>query len=80
MILPATPWQVIQMSFFSSFHAQDIDQIMVVHGTQFMQAVLLILEGDHGAEVKEQVRCPDFHNPRLMFQIDLGRIPHVVAK
>ena len=28
---------------------------MMVHGTQIMQAVILILEGDHPAEVKEQV-------------------------
>ena len=28
---------------------------MMIHGTQVMQAVILILEGDHPVEVKEQV-------------------------
>ncbi|KAK8771561.1 hypothetical protein V5799_025193 [Amblyomma americanum] len=27
------------------------------HGTQIMQAVILILEGDHSADVKEQALC-----------------------
>ena len=27
------------------------------HGTQIMQAVILILEGDHSVEVKEQALC-----------------------
>ena len=35
---------------------QHIDQMMTIHGTQIMQAVILILEGDHPVEVKEQVR------------------------
>ena len=34
---------------------QHIDHIMSIHGTQIMQAVILILEGDHPVEVKEQV-------------------------
>ncbi|KAK2141288.1 hypothetical protein LSH36_1127g00056 [Paralvinella palmiformis] len=34
-----------------------IDQIMMIHGTQVMQAVILILEGDHPVEVKEQALC-----------------------
>uniref|UniRef100_A0A8C1VSN8 Armadillo repeat-containing protein 8 n=1 Tax=Cyprinus carpio TaxID=7962 RepID=A0A8C1VSN8_CYPCA len=33
-----------------------IDQIMSSHGKQIMQAVTLILEGEHSIEVKEQVR------------------------
>lgn len=34
-----------------------IDHIMGLHGTQIMQAVILILEGNHSAEVKEQALC-----------------------
>lgn len=34
-----------------------IDQMMTIHGTQVMQAVILILEGDHPVEVKEQALC-----------------------
>lgn len=34
-----------------------IDHIMGLHGKQVMQAVILILEGDHTAEVKEQALC-----------------------
>lgn len=34
---------------------QHIDQIMSTHGKQIMQAVTLILEGEHNIEVKEQV-------------------------
>jgi len=34
-----------------------IDHIMNLHGKQIMQAVILILEGDHTAEVKEQALC-----------------------
>ncbi|KAG8233021.1 hypothetical protein J437_LFUL013690 [Ladona fulva] len=34
-----------------------IDHIMGLHGNQIMQAVILILEGNHGAEVKEQALC-----------------------
>src|SRR6266487_309136 len=30
---------------------------MSLHGKQIMQAVILILEGDHSAEVKEQALC-----------------------
>ena len=37
---------------------QHIDQIMSSHGKQIMQAVTLILEGEHSIEVKEQVRTP----------------------
>lgn len=36
---------------------QHIDHIMDSHGTQIMQAVILILEGDHSAAVKEQALC-----------------------
>lgn len=36
---------------------QHIDHIMDSHGTQIMQAVILILEGDHSADVKEQALC-----------------------
>ncbi|XP_002734995.2 armadillo repeat-containing protein 8-like [Saccoglossus kowalevskii] len=34
-----------------------IDHIMCLHGTQIMQAVVLILEGEHSVEVKEQTLC-----------------------
>ncbi|XP_075213314.1 armadillo repeat-containing protein 8-like isoform X3 [Lycorma delicatula] len=34
-----------------------IDHIMGLHGNQIMQAVILILEGNHSAEVKEQALC-----------------------
>ncbi|XP_074644950.1 armadillo repeat-containing protein 8-like isoform X2 [Tubulanus polymorphus] len=34
-----------------------IDDIMSKHGNQIMQAVILILEGDHPIEVKEQTLC-----------------------
>ncbi|XP_063243355.1 armadillo repeat-containing protein 8-like isoform X3 [Bacillus rossius redtenbacheri] len=34
-----------------------IDHIMSLHGNQIMQAVVLILEGNHAAEVKEQALC-----------------------
>nr|XP_025040773.1 armadillo repeat-containing protein 8 isoform X1 [Pelodiscus sinensis] len=34
-----------------------IDQIMSTHGKQIMQAVTLILEGEHNIEVKEQTLC-----------------------
>ncbi|XP_013393679.1 armadillo repeat-containing protein 8 isoform X2 [Lingula anatina] len=34
-----------------------IDHIMSMHGIQIMQAVILILEGDHPVEVKEQTLC-----------------------
>ncbi|KAK3922499.1 Armadillo repeat-containing protein 8 [Frankliniella fusca] len=34
-----------------------IDYIMNLHGIQIMQAVVLILEGNHSAEVKEQALC-----------------------
>lgn len=34
-----------------------IDHIMEIHGKKIMQAVILILEGDHSAEVKEQALC-----------------------
>ena len=34
-----------------------IDLIMVQHGRQIMQAVILILEGEHSADVKEQALC-----------------------
>lgn len=34
-----------------------IDYIMNLHGNQIMQAVVLILEGNHSAEVKEQALC-----------------------
>ncbi|XP_060624046.2 armadillo repeat-containing protein 8 isoform X6 [Anolis sagrei] len=34
-----------------------IDQIISTHGKQIMQAVTLILEGEHNVEVKEQTLC-----------------------
>lgn len=34
-----------------------IDSIMSVYGTQIMQAVVFILEGDHASDVKEQTLC-----------------------
>lgn len=34
-----------------------IDHIMGLHGKQVMQAITLILQGDHNAEVKEQALC-----------------------
>ncbi|XP_054166382.1 armadillo repeat-containing protein 8-like isoform X2 [Oppia nitens] len=34
-----------------------IDHIMSLHGKQVMQAVILILEGDHQSDVKEQALC-----------------------
>uniref|UniRef100_A0A8C1REK9 Armadillo repeat-containing protein 8 n=1 Tax=Cyprinus carpio TaxID=7962 RepID=A0A8C1REK9_CYPCA len=34
-----------------------IDQVMSSHGKQIMQAVTLILEGEHSIEVKEQTLC-----------------------
>ncbi|XP_067141657.1 armadillo repeat-containing protein 8-like isoform X2 [Centruroides vittatus] len=34
-----------------------IDHIMGLHGNQIMQAIILILEGDHTTEVKEQALC-----------------------
>ncbi|KAK3863279.1 hypothetical protein Pcinc_018954 [Petrolisthes cinctipes] len=34
-----------------------IDQIMQNHGKEIMQAIILILEGEHCAEVKEQALC-----------------------
>ncbi len=34
-----------------------IDHIMDLYGKQIMQAVILILEGDHGPDVKEQALC-----------------------
>lgn len=37
--------------------SQHIDHIMGLHGKQVMQAIVLILEGDHNAEVKEQALC-----------------------
>nr|XP_033800073.1 armadillo repeat-containing protein 8 isoform X7 [Geotrypetes seraphini] len=36
---------------------EHIDQIMSTHGKQIMQAVTLILEGEHNIEVKEQTLC-----------------------
>ncbi|XP_035221670.1 armadillo repeat-containing protein 8-like isoform X3 [Stegodyphus dumicola] len=37
--------------------SSHIDHIMGLHGKQVMQAIVLILEGDHNAEVKEQALC-----------------------
>ncbi|CAH1790086.1 unnamed protein product [Owenia fusiformis] len=37
--------------------SQDIDDIMRQHGNDIMQAVILILEGDHPIDVKEQTLC-----------------------
>ncbi|ELW48588.1 Armadillo repeat-containing protein 8, partial [Tupaia chinensis] len=36
---------------------EHIDKIMSTHGKQIMQAVTLILEGEHNIEVKEQTLC-----------------------
>ena len=36
---------------------QHIDEMMHVHGTQMMQAVTLVLEGDHPMIAKEQGLC-----------------------
>lgn len=35
----------------------DIDHLMKIYGSQIMQAVVFILEGDHVAEIKEQTLC-----------------------
>ncbi|XP_048772840.1 armadillo repeat-containing protein 8-like isoform X4 [Ostrea edulis] len=35
----------------------DIDHLMKVYGSQIMQAVVFILEGDHVVEIKEQTLC-----------------------
>ncbi|XP_066264107.1 armadillo repeat-containing protein 8-like isoform X4 [Branchiostoma lanceolatum] len=40
-----------------SFFPQHIDHIMGMHGQQIMQAIVLILEGEHTIEVKEQTLC-----------------------
>lgn len=34
-----------------------IDQMMLVHGPQVMQAVTMILDGGHSVDVKEQALC-----------------------
>ncbi|XP_070535993.1 armadillo repeat-containing protein 8-like [Ptychodera flava] len=34
-----------------------IDHVMTLHGSDIMQAVVLILEGEHATEVKEQTLC-----------------------
>ena len=39
------------------FNKLHIDHIMSLHGTQIMQAVVLILESDNAPEVKEQALC-----------------------
>lgn len=36
---------------------QHIDHIMNMYGTQIMQAVVFILEGDHASDIKEQTLC-----------------------
>ena len=43
------------MSTFFHSEFQHIDGIMSIYGNQIMQAVVFILEGDHSAQVKEQV-------------------------
>lgn len=40
-----------------SFYHQHIDTIMSQHGKQIMPAIILILEGEHSCEVKEQALC-----------------------
>uniref|UniRef100_K1PH11 Armadillo repeat-containing protein 8 n=1 Tax=Magallana gigas TaxID=29159 RepID=K1PH11_MAGGI len=35
----------------------DIDHLMKIYGSQIMQAVVFILEGDHVVEIKEQTLC-----------------------
>ena len=42
---------------FHLFHLQHIDHIMNLHGKQIMSAIILILEGEHSCEVKEQALC-----------------------
>ncbi|OXB83439.1 UNVERIFIED_CONTAM: hypothetical protein H355_006286, partial [Colinus virginianus] len=42
---------------YISLFWQHIDHIMSTHGKQIMQAVTLILEGEHNIEVKEQTLC-----------------------
>lgn len=36
---------------------QHIDQIMNTHGTKVIQAIIMILEGDHSLSIKEQALC-----------------------
>ena len=38
-------------------HKSQIDHVMSLYGKQIMQAVVLILESDNNAEVKEQALC-----------------------
>lgn len=45
------------LNIFFPLISQHIDHIMGLHGKQVMQAIVLILEGDHNAEVKEQALC-----------------------
>lgn len=42
---------------FNVFYVQDIDIIMNSHNKQIMTAVVMILEGNHPPEVKEQTLC-----------------------
>lgn len=50
-------FNVSQHTNFVFLTSQHIDHIMGLHGKQVMQAIVLILEGDHNAEVKEQALC-----------------------
>ena len=50
---------------------QHIDHIMSIHGTQIMQAVILILEGDHPVEVKEQVSKGQLRGQGLIIGYEL---------
>lgn len=49
--------KLLNIYFFFPLTSQHIDHIMGLHGKQVMQAIVLILEGDHNAEVKEQALC-----------------------
>lgn len=48
------------------FCYQHIDQTMSSYGKQIMQAVTLILEGEHSVEVKEQVSGNSFSPTKYM--------------
>ena len=51
--------EVLKFKEISLF--QHIDQLMKIYGTQIMQAVVFILEGDHMVEIKEQVSLKAYH-------------------
>ncbi|XP_030890858.1 armadillo repeat-containing protein 8-like [Leptonychotes weddellii] len=47
-------WALMMITVDFPLFLQHIDKIMSTHGKQIMQAVTLILEGEHNIEVKEQ--------------------------